>query len=150
MLNVLYGFDKFSVSWEQTMGITNGNYGRDHGVAFQGDNGTLILNRNGWEVLEESRSANKIIMPLNRSVDNGVEKHWINFLEVVKSRDFSKLHCSIQEGAKVATICQMGNIAHRSGKQLQWDHAKKQFTDAAVNAKYLSAVYHNGYSIPKI
>jgi hypothetical protein len=44
----------------------------------------------------------------------------------------------------------MGNIAHRSGKQLQWDHAKKQFTDAAVNAKYLSAVYHNGYSIPKI
>jgi predicted dehydrogenase len=150
MLNVLYGFDKFSVSWEQTMGITNGNYGRDHGVAFQGDNGTLILNRNGWEVIEESRSVNKIIVPLNSSVDNGVEKHWINFLEVVKSRDFSKLHCSIQEGAKVATICQMGNIAHRSGKQLQWDHAKKQFTDAAVNAKYLSAVYHNGYSIPKI
>ena len=150
MLNVLYGFDKFSVSWEQTMGITNGNYGRDHGVAFQGDNGTLVLNREGWEVLQESRSANKIIVPLNRSVDNGVEKHWINFLEVVKSRDFSKLHCSIQEGAKVATICQMGNIAHRSGKQLQWDHAKKQFTDAAVNAKYLSAVYHNGYSIPKI
>ena len=150
MLNVLYGFDKFSVSWEQTMGITNGNYGRDHGVAFQGDNGTLILNRNGWEVIEESRSANKIIVPLNRSVDNGVEKHWINFLEVVKSRDFSKLHCSIQEGAKVATICQMGNIAHRSGKQLQWDSTKKQFTDAAVNAKYLSAVYHNGYSIPKI
>jgi predicted dehydrogenase len=149
-LNVLYGFDKFSMSWEHTMGINNGNYGREHGIAFQGNNGTLILNRSGWEVIEESNSTNKIIVPLNKSVDNGLEKHWINFISVVKSRDLSNLNCSIQEGAKVATICQMGNIAHRSGKQLQWDHLKKQFTDASINSKYLSAVYHNGYSIPKI
>jgi hypothetical protein len=96
------------------MGITNGNYGRDHGVAFQGNNGTLILNRSGWEVIEESRSKDKIIVPLNPSIDNGLEKHWANFIEVSKSRQLEKLHCSIQEGAKVASLCQMGNIAHRS------------------------------------
>ena len=150
MLNVIYGFDHFSVAWEQTMGITNGNYGRDHGIAFQGNNGTLILNRNGWEVIEESRSKNKIIVPLNPSVDNGLDKHWVNFIEVAKTRQFEKLHCSIQEGAKVATICQMGNIAHRSEQKLIWDTNKKQFSDTTINKKYLSAVYHNGYSIPKI
>jgi predicted dehydrogenase len=150
MLNVLYGFDKFSIAWEQTMGITNGNYGRDHGVAFQGNNGTLILNRSGWEVIEESRSKDKIIVPLNPSIDNGLEKHWANFIEVSKSRQLEKLHCSIQEGAKVASLCQMGNIAHRSGQKLQWDASKQRFTDAAVNDKYLSAVYHNGYSMPKV
>lgn len=150
MLNVLYGFDQFSIAWEQTMGITNGNYGRDHGVAFQGNNGTLILNRSGWEVIEESRSKDKVIMPLNPSIDNGLEKHWVNFIEVAKSRQIEKLHCSIQEGAKVASLCQMGNIAYRSGQKLHWDLSKQQFTDAKINEKYLSAVYHNGYSIPKI
>ena len=35
------------------MGIDNGSYGRDHGIAFIGNNGTLILDRGGWEVIEE-------------------------------------------------------------------------------------------------
>jgi hypothetical protein len=26
-------------------------YGREHGLAFLGENGTLVLDRNGWEVI---------------------------------------------------------------------------------------------------
>ncbi len=60
------------------------------------------------------------------------------------------LHCSIQDGAHVATVAQMGNIAYRSGKKLNWDEAKKKFADDDINRKYMMKEYHNGYKLPKV
>lgn len=60
------------------------------------------------------------------------------------------LHCSIQDGAHVATIAQMGNIAYRTGQKLFWNNTKNRFTDEAVNKKYLMKEYHNGYKLPKL
>ena len=85
-LTTLYEFDKFNLVWDSAMGIDNGSYGRDHGIAYIGNNGTLILNRGGWEVIEERQSKNKMIMPFQKPSDNGLEKHWENFVGVVKSR----------------------------------------------------------------
>lgn len=147
-LTTLYEFDGFNLVWDSAMGIDNGSYGRDHGIAFIGNNGTLILNRNGWEVVEERQSKNKISEPLHPSSDNGLQKHWINFVEVIKSRKMENLRCSIQEGAAVATVAQMGNISYRSGKKLYWNAKEAQFTDTSINSTYLMKPYHNGYSLP--
>ncbi|MEP6595815.1 MAG: Gfo/Idh/MocA family oxidoreductase, partial [Ginsengibacter sp.] len=49
-LTTLYEFDGFNMVWDSAMGIDNGSYDRDHGIAYIGNNGTLILNRGGWEV----------------------------------------------------------------------------------------------------
>ncbi len=149
-LTTLYEFEKFNMVWDSAMGIDNGSYGRDHGIAFIGNNGTLILNRGGWEVIEEKQSNNKIILPFQKSMDNGVDKHWENFISVVKSRKTEDLRCPIQAGAHVATVSQMGNIAYRSNQKLKWDKTKGKFTDEAINKKYLMAKYHNGYQLPKI
>ena len=149
-LTTLYEFDGFNLVWDSAMGIDNGSYGRDHGIAFIGNNGTLILNRNGWEVVEEKQSKNKISEPLHPSSDNGLQKHWINFVEVIKSRKMENLRCSIQAGAAVASVAQMGNISYRSGKKLYWNSEKAGFTDADVNASYLLKPYHNGYTLPKV
>ena len=83
-------------------------------------------------------------------MDNGLDKHWVNFVNVVKSRKTEDLHCSIQAGAHVATIAQMGNISYRTGKKLIWNKATGKFTDQSVNEAYLMKPYHNGYSLPKI
>ena len=149
-LTTLYEFDGFNLVWDSAMGIDNGSYGRDHGIAFIGNNGTLILNRGGWEVIEERQSKSKISEPLHKSEDNGLQKHWANFIEVVQSRKMEKLHCSIQDGAAVATVAQMGNISYRSGKKLYWDATQSAFTDASINKSYLLKPYYNGYSLPKI
>ena len=149
-LTTLYEFDKFNLVWDSAMGIDNGSYERDHGIAFIGNNGTLILNRGGWEVIEEKQSKNKVIMPLQKASDNGLDKHWQNFIAAVKSRKAADLNCSIQAGAHVATVAQMGNISFRSGKKLLWDKAKGAFTDAAINQQYLMNEYHNGYKLPKV
>lgn len=149
-LTTLYEFDGFNLVWDSAMGIDNGSYGRDHGIAYIGNNGTLILNRGGWEVIEEKQSKNKVSMPFQKSSDNGLDKHWINFVNVIKSRKMEDLHCPIQAGAHVATVAQMGNISFRSGKKLSWDRTKGAFTDKAVNDQYLMKEYHNGYALPKV
>jgi predicted dehydrogenase len=149
-LTTLYEFDKFNMVWDSAMGIDNGSYGRDHGIAFIGNNGTLILNRGGWEVIEERQSKNKVIMPFQKSADNGLDKHWVNFIAAVKSRKAEDLNCSIQAGAHVATVAQMGNISFRSGKKLLWNKAKGAFTDEAINKQFLLNEYHNGYQLPKV
>jgi predicted dehydrogenase len=149
-LTTLYEFDGFNMVWDHAMGIDNGSYGRDHGIAYIGNNATLVLDRNGWEVMEEKQSKNKVVKPLARVSDNGVDKHWVNFIDAVRSRKAENLHCSIQDGAHVATVAQMGNISFRSGQRLVWDKAAEKFTDEKINEQYLMKEYHNGYVLPVV
>jgi hypothetical protein len=60
------------------------------------------------------------------------------------------LNCSIQAGAHVATVAQMGNIAYRTGKKLNWDASKERFTEDEINKEYLMKEYHNGFKLPKV
>ena len=149
-LTTLYEFDGFNMVWDSAMGIDNGSYNRDHGIAYIGNNGTLILHRGGWEVIDEKNSTDKVSKPFVKASDNGVDKHLENFVSVIKSRRMDDLHCPIQAGAHVATVAQMGNIAYRSGEKLEWDSTKNQFTDDAINEKYLMKEYHNGYKLPTV
>jgi predicted dehydrogenase len=149
-LTTLYEFDNFNLVWDSAMGIDNGSYNRDHGIAYIGNNGTLILNRGGWEVIEERQSKNKVAIPLAKASDNGLVKHWQNFAEAIKTNNAGILNCSIQDGAHVATVAQMGNIAYRSNKRLEWNAATNRFTDEAINKAYLMKPYHNGYKLPKL
>jgi predicted dehydrogenase len=147
-LTTLYEFDGFNLVWDHAMGIDNGSYGRDHGIAYIGNNGTLVLSRGGWEVIEEGQSKNKVSKPFAKSVDNGLDNHWANFIEVVRSRRMEDLRCPIAAGAHVATVAQMGNISFRSGRRLSWDKGAGRFTDEEVNKAYMMKEYHNGYKLP--
>lgn len=149
-LTTLYEFDNFNMIWDSAMGIDNGPYNRDHGISYIGNNGTLILNRGGWEVIEEKQSKNKVSKPFVASSDNGLDKHWENFIDVVKSRKKEDLHCPVSAAANVATVAQMGNIAYRSGKKLEWDSTKEKFSDEAINKQYMMKEYHNGYKLRNV
>lgn len=149
-LVTLYQFDEFNMVWDHALGINNGPYGRDHGIAFIGNNATLVLNRNGWEVIEERQGKNKVAKPFAPVTDDGVAKHWVNFIDAVRSRKSEALHCPIDDAAMVATVAQMGNISYRSGERLNWDKAAGKFTDDNINRDYFMKEYHNGYQAPAI
>jgi len=80
---------------------------------------------------------------------DGETSHTKNFIEVVRSRKMEDLRCPIQAGSNIATFCQMGNIAYRTGDKIHWDNKKGMFNEAEAN-KYLAKDYQNGYSIPKV
>ncbi|MBS1606334.1 MAG: Gfo/Idh/MocA family oxidoreductase [Bacteroidetes bacterium] len=147
-LTTLYEFDTFNLVWDHAMGIDNGSYGRDHGIAYIGNNGTLVLSRGGWEVIEEKQSKSKVGKPFAKVMDNGLDNHMANFISVVRSRKLEELRCSVQEASHVATVAQMGNISLRCAQRLAWDREAGQFADAGVNEKFLMKEYHNGYRLP--
>ena len=99
--------------------------------------------------MEEKNSKNKISKALAKPSDNGLDKHWENFVSVVRSRKMSDLHCSVEDGAHVATVAQMGNISYRSGERVEWDKAAEKFTSNKLNKEYMMKEYHNGYKLPK-
>lgn len=146
-MTAVYEFDGFNIQWEHAKGIDLGPYGRNHGVAFIGNNGTLVLNRSGWEVIPEKGRMEAL--PFQPASGNGLERHMANFVEAIRQRNPQLLHAPIEAGAHIAIFSQMGNIAFRTGQKLYWDQGKQRFTDSNAN-RYLAAVYHNGYKYPKI
>ena len=146
-LATIYDFGNFTMIWEHAVGISNGNYGRDHGIAYIGNNGTLVLDRNGWEVIPDEKRMEPV--PFQPLKSNGLDAHTLNFIEAVKSRKLENLTCPISAGSHVAKVCQMGNISYRTGKIVHWDDEKGKFLEEDANS-YLEAKYHNNYSIPKV
>ncbi|MXV49438.1 Gfo/Idh/MocA family oxidoreductase [Pedobacter sp. HMF7647] len=145
-LQTIYDFGGFSILWEHAMGIGGGNYGRDHGIAYIGDNGTLILNRGGWEVIPEAKKMEAV--SLIKPSDNGLDLNTTNFIDVMKSRDLSKLNCPIEIGYNAALISHLGNIAYKTGERIYWDAGKQKFNNSKAN-DYLKAQYHNSWKLPK-
>ncbi len=146
-LTTVYEFDGFNVQWEQATGIDLGPYQKTHGVAFIGNNGTLVVNREGWEVIPEKGRMDAV--SFQRSQDNGLDKHMVNFVEAVRKKSVEGLYAPIEAGAHIAIFSQMGNIAYRSKKKLFWDKQKRSFNDKDADG-YLAKVYHNGYNLPKV
>lgn len=144
-LQTVYDFGSFSVLWEHAMGINGGNYGRDHGIAYIGNKGTLVLNRGGWEVIPEGENMEAI--PLVNPKDSGLDKHTGNFIDAIKSGNAATLKCPLQAGYDAALISMMGNVAFKTGKKIYWNDKKKSFDDKAADA-LLQAKYHNGWKLP--
>lgn len=62
LLQTIYTFDDFTVMWDHAIGIDDGAYGRNHGLGFVGENGTLVIDRGGWEVIPEKVKDRKSVV----------------------------------------------------------------------------------------
>lgn len=145
--STIYEFDTFQMTWEHSMATGSHFTGKGHGISFQGSNGALVVNRGGWEVLPEEKTIEAV--PWTKSSDNGLDKHMENFVSVIKSRRIADLKCPVEEGAKIATVSSLGNIALRIGEPLHWD-VNKQLTNNKKANKLLVANYNNGWKLPTV
>lgn len=156
-LQTVFEYDGFSILWEHATGIDGGNYGRNHGIAFIGNNGTLVVDRNGWEVIpeEEFQGWGKKGIPKMDAIKkdkgdkSGLDLHTANFIDAVKSRDTSLLNAPIKVGYDAALVSHMGNVAYKSGNRIYWDDAKAGFKQTEAN-QYLKANYQNGWKLPML
>lgn len=152
-LQTVFEYDDFSILWEHATGISEGNYGRNHGIAFIGNNGTLVLDRGGWEVIAEEDGNPSVKrmegLPLQQNKGNGLDLHTVNFVEAVKSRDASKLNAPIKVGYDAALVSHMGNIAFKTGNRIYWDENSGKFKQEEAN-RFLNANYQNGWKLPMV
>lgn len=155
-LQAIYEYDGFNMLWEHATGIDGGNYGRTEGIAFIGNNATLVLNRGGWSIEPETETKNGIkvykVEDIPDQARNGeyLNDHTKNFVQAIKANDANLLKCGIETGSIAAINAQMGNIAYKTGRKVYWDAAAKGFkNDADANA-LLKANYHNGWKLPAV
>jgi predicted dehydrogenase len=144
-MTAVYDFKDFTMTWEHTIGIGLGNWRRPHGMAYTGENGTLVLDRNGWEVFPEKQRMEAV--PLQKNVGSGLDLHVRNFLDCIRDNTPEKLHADIDVGRDVALVAQMGNVAYRTGEKVFWNNDRQQFTSREAN-KLITPEYHNGYTLP--
>jgi predicted dehydrogenase len=148
-LQTIYEFDGFNVLWDHAIGIDDGAYGRNHGLGFVGENGTLVVNRDGWEVIPEAVNgkARMEAVSLKKGTGKGLENHVRNHLDCIAKRD-PNTHASIEIGAHIAKFSALGNIAYRTGKKLVWDGTK--FTNDADANNFLVPSYRDPWKLPVV
>lgn len=145
-MTAVYDFKDFTMSWEHTIGIGLGNWQRPHGMAYTGENGTLVLDRKGWEVFPEKQKIEAV--PLQKNVGVGLDLHVRNHLDCIKNNTPQKLNADINIGRNVALVAQMGNIAFRTGEKVFWNNDKQMFSTKTANS-LITPQYQNGYTLPK-
>ena len=146
----IFDFGHYSIEWEHAVGISRGPYGGgDHGVAFVGETGTLVVDRGKWWVAPEWSDGKFLTeeIPETKAQDNGIERHTANFIACVKDRSLTPA-ASIESAANTAIVCQMGNVAWKTGRKVHWDAAAGLFTgDAEANA-LITPKYRAPYRLP--
>jgi predicted dehydrogenase len=148
-LQTIYEFDGFNVLWDHAIGIDDGAYGRNHGLGFVGENGTLVIDRRGWEVIPEVVSGVKRMeaVALKQGDGRGLKNHVKNHLDCIANRN-PGTNASIEIGAHIAKFSALGNIAYRTGKKLVWDGTS--FTNDTDANKYLIPDYREPWKLPKV
>jgi predicted dehydrogenase len=162
-MQVVYEFPECTLTYSMRKGNGLKLNGRDYGILFCGTDGSLILDRNGYEVIPD-----KVVLPYGiklvhgdrplRQIDlkpetvtkgnDGQAAHVRNFLDCVKSRALPT--CDIAIAHRSTNTCHLGNISYKLGRSLQWDVDTETFPhDAEANA-LLRREPRKGYELPQV
>jgi predicted dehydrogenase len=146
----IFEFDGFTMLWDHGIGIDGGYYGRSHGVGFVGNDGTLVVDRNGWEVIPEPKGGSPTLdrVDLIKGDGKGLQNHMANFIDGIKNG--AKLNCPIDIAAGVARTCHLGNVAYKTGRRLYWDAANSSFINDAEADVYLVPEYRKPWVLPTV
>ncbi|HUR10012.1 MAG TPA: Gfo/Idh/MocA family oxidoreductase, partial [Flavitalea sp.] len=146
-MNVEYQLKDILISWEHTAGTQQGPYNRSYGLAFIGNDATLVADRQGWEVFPESENGNFKVpaIPRQPGRDSHAE-HMKNFIDCIKSR--KDPNCTIENGRLVALYSHMGNIALRTRSKLEWNDTIKNFGDNRAANALIMPTYRKPWQLP--
>jgi predicted dehydrogenase len=130
---VLWEFPNFSMVWEHALGVGRGPYDREHGVALHGENGILVIDRDGWEVYPETdrierprkyKMAGKPREPVSGDMHLA---HVENFLDCMRTR--KRPNSDVEIGHNSMIACHLGNAAVRTGRRVYWDVDNERVKD---------------------
>jgi predicted dehydrogenase len=152
---VIWEFPEFSMIWEHALGVGRGPETREHGVAFHGNNGVLVVDRGGWEVYAETDRIDKRVREykmtgLPRQGIGMEDYHFLhvqNFVECIRSR--KRPTCDVEIGHNSMIACHLGNVAYRLGRQVKWDVEKEEFLGDSEAQRYLSRPYREPWKLPE-
>ena len=139
---VTYDYGDFMLVWELRSFTTNRPLeGSEFGAAFHGTEGSLVIGESNWTAYNKDGS-------VARTVEDSGGSHEKRFLDSVKSRE--RPNADIELGRLSTTLCHLGNISHRLGRDVIFDPATETFGDDKVANAWLTKEYRSPYELPKV
>jgi len=163
VIQVTYEYPGFIMSYEACMLNAHGTGGRTsgkkyyqargqddrpHGEAYYGTNGTLIVDRLGFEIYpelkttsgpgaagREEKAEGHRMERKEMSAEDATGLHVKNFIESIRSR--KRPAADIEIGHRASITAHLGNIAYRTDRKIRWDAAKEEIVDDAEASKLL-------------
>jgi len=133
-----FHFGQRAINWEHRTWSKRGFEGSQFGTAFYGEEGSLVITGNRYAVYDRD---NKQID--EQTIDGGETAHLTNFLDAI--RDGTELNAEIETGVKSTTLCNLGNIAYRTGRTVRFDPQTRQIAGDADVAALWGREYRPGW-----
>lgn len=136
-----FEYPGFVCTYENRHANANSMFGKGYGIEFHGTEGTMFLNRSGFEVFPETRKrengeevARTASMRMDE-VDDGLFNHAGNMLECLKTR--KRPASDIEYGHQSSATCLLGNVALRSRERIEFDPVKQELRNPSPAARKL-------------
>ncbi len=121
-LNVTYEYPNGMIAiYETRESNSQSMFNKGYGILFHGTEGTLFVDRAGYQLVPERGSALGAV-EVQRS-NEALDAHWQNFLDCIKSR--KRPVSDIEIGHHSTTTAILGNVAYRSKRRIDWDAQKE-------------------------
>jgi predicted dehydrogenase len=109
----VFEYEKLMATW--TLNYTN-SYDNDWSIQFQGDEGTMLINNNGFRIWKEPWLKNpEPVQAMAAPIP--IEPHIQNFLDCVKSR--KEPNAPVEIGASAVSAPHLANLAFHQEKQVR-------------------------------
>jgi len=150
-MTICYPKSDFVINYDLTAGLQRGPWDMLYGIAFIGDNATIVTDRSRLTVYPEYDGTAKKFKAEGYNFTEGKEshpEHIRNFLDCIKTRQTTV--CPPETGRAAALHLHIANIAGRVGEPvLLWDDAKNIFTNSEAANYLITPDYRKPWIIPK-
>ncbi len=142
-MSAVFEYPGFVLIWDHQDCNNFGRDGHGYGIQFHGSDGTLFVDRGGWQITHEN--SKEPLETHGGSQQN--EPHVRNFLDCVKSRE--RPHSDVEITHRSTSACHLSNIAYWTGRKIHWDGAKEIIVGDKDASKHLHRETHKPWSMPK-
>ncbi|HEY3388830.1 MAG TPA: Gfo/Idh/MocA family oxidoreductase, partial [Prolixibacteraceae bacterium] len=150
-MTVCYPKSDFVINYDLTAGLQRGPWDMTYGIAFVGDNATIVTDRSKMTVYPEYDNQTKKFKAEEYKFTEGKDshnEHVRNFLDCIKSRQVPV--CPPEIGRAAALHLHIANIAGRVNEPaLIWDDAKNKFTNSETANRLITPEYRKPWALPK-
>jgi predicted dehydrogenase len=146
-----FGYDDAIISWEGKCCEGMKYYGRDRGATIMGTAGSVLVDRDGYEIYDlngtktsEFKLDNKTTSADLIGRDSMTDAHFANFIAGIQTGE--KLRQPIAQGNVAVTMLQLSNIAWEIGRELRIDSADGKVVGDPPAMKYWGREYEPGWA----
>jgi predicted dehydrogenase len=139
------------ISWEGKCCNNMKYYNRDRGSTIMGTNGTVLVDRDGYEVydLKGNRTSEFKVGQVTSSADlvgadSMTDLHFANFIAGIQKGE--KLHAPVSVGNVAVTMLQLSNVAWETNRELQLDTANGKIQGDSEAMKMWDRDYEKGWA----